>query len=352
MKFFITGATGFIGSHLTRALVERGEDITVLLNQSSALDCLKQARGNLSSVKVDLLNTHEMANALRGHDVVVHLAYGSRGTPEDQRRVTVEGTKSVLDAATGAGVKRFIHMSTASTYGEPPKDQVYTEDDPRYASLDLYPSLKQEAELAVLNSTRPNTEVVILQPSIIYGPGKGYWTEGILKALMKGSFPLVDGGQGLCNLIHVEDLVAAILLAASTPNIDGECFILANDEPVTWGTFLKSYESILGKKCLLSLPTQVMKRYNFWSKYQKKVPEYKVYTKVLKVLINVLQFQNIRKPVRLPASERLDFFAARPHFSNQKAKDLLGFRPKITLEDGMRTIGEWVENNQLSTQKP
>ncbi|MEM9089730.1 MAG: NAD(P)-dependent oxidoreductase, partial [Cyanobacteria bacterium P01_F01_bin.53] len=146
MKFFITGATGFIGTHLTQALVKQGKEVTVLRNQSAALDALVTEKENLRSIKADLLDTRAMAEALRGHDVVVHLAYASRGTPEEQYRITVEGTKCVLQAATEANVQRFIHMSTASTYGEPPKDKTYTEEDPRYASLELYPSLKQEAE--------------------------------------------------------------------------------------------------------------------------------------------------------------------------------------------------------------
>ena len=347
MKFFITGATGFIGSHLTKTLLERGEAVTVLLNKSAALEeFAQQSPEKFASVKVDLLDPEAMAEVLAGQDVVIHLAYGSRGTPEEQRRITIEGTQSVLRAATKANVKRFIYMSSASVYGEPPKDRTYTENDPRYASLELYPSLKQEAELAALKVPSSSIEVVVLQPSIIYGPGKGYWTEGILKALKKGSFPLVNGGSGLCNLIHLYDVVEAIILAASVPDIQGECFILANDEPFTWKIFLESYEAMLGKKCLINLPTWIMKKYNVWYKYQRKIPEYKLYAKVLKVLVNLFQSQSIRKPVRFPANERIDFFAAKPKFSNQKAKDRLGFTPKMTFEAGMQTIKQWVDSTR------
>ena len=217
MKFFITGATGFIGTHLTKTLVGEGETVTALINRSNTLEELEQTSGNFSSVKVDMLNSKEMTDALQGHDVIVHLAYSSSGTPDEQHRITVEGTQSVLQAAIAANVKRFVYMSTASVYGEPPQDKTYTEADPRYASLELYPSLKQEAELAVLKAVNSGTEVVVLQPSIIYGPGRGYWTEGILKTMKKGVFPLIDSGKGLCNLIHVYDVIEGVILAASTP---------------------------------------------------------------------------------------------------------------------------------------
>ena len=280
-----------------------------------------------------------------GHDVVVHLAYGSIGTPEQQYQITVEGTKSVLKAATDARVKRFIHISTISVYGEPPKNTTYTEDTPRYASLGLYPSLKQEAESAVLNLPCKDTEVVALQPGIVYGPGGGYWTEGILKIFQEKLFPLVNRGQGLCNLIHVYDVVDAIILAATVPGIDGECFIVTNDKPVTWAAFLGSYEKILTKKCLISIPTSMMKQYNVWRKASGKVQEYRFYTRVLRKLFKVLQFPYINAPIQFIDNEKIDFFAAQPYFSNQKAKELLGFKPKIELEEGMRTVKEWFESN-------
>lgn len=347
MNFFITGATGFIGKHLTKALVEKGEAVTVLLNQSTNLEWLESTPDNFHSVKIDLLDTEALAQALQGHDVVVHLAYSSRGTPEEQRRIIVEGTQSILSAAAKSNVSRFVHMSSAATYGEPPKDRVYTERHPRYASLALYPSLKQEAELAVLNNPHSSTEVVILQPSIIYGPGDGYWTAGILDALSKNGFPLVNNGDGLCNLIHVCDVVEAIQLASTAPDINAECFILANDDPVTWKTFFSAYENILGKKCLFKLSIRMMKRYNIWKRYQRKIPEYKLYTKALKVIFNLARRQNIRKPIKIPDNERLDFFAAKPHFSNQKAKNLLGFNPRVTFEAGIQTIRLWTQENQI-----
>lgn len=348
MKFFVTGATGFVGAHLVKTLIERGEEVTALLNQSSELTVPEQSQKSLRTLKLDLLDTDQMATALIGHDVVVHLAYGSRGTPEEQRQVTVEGTKSMLESAARAGIRRFVHMSTASTYGEPPTDKVYTENAPRLASLEHYVGLKQEAEKAAIEASSAAFETVVLQPSIIYGPGRGYWTGGILKELSKRFLPLVDGGKGLCNLIHLYDVVDAIILAATVPGIgSGECFILANDEPVTWARLLKSYESILGERCLLVLPAQLLKKYNIWRKYQRKIPEYKFYAKAVKALLKLLQFPHTRKSVKIPNNERIDFFLAKPRFSNQKAKKALGFTPKIGFDAGICTIKEWVEKGEL-----
>ena len=345
MKVFITGATGFIGSHLTKTLVRQGEDITVLLDRISPPDLLALVWENMKKVEISLFDTSQITEAMVGHDIVVHLACGKDGTSEEQRQVAVEGTKSLLKAAIEAKVKRFIHISTISVYGEPPKNKTYTEDTPRYASLGLHPSLEQEAELAVLNLPRKDTEFVVLQPGIVYGPGGGDWTEGVLKIFNERFFPLVNRGQGLCNLIHVYDLVDAIILAATVPGIDGECFIVTNDKPVTWAAFLGSYEKILAKKCLLSIPTAMMKQYNVWRRASGKVQEYRFYTKVLRKLLKVFQFPYIKAPIQFIDNEKIDFFAAQPYFSNQKAKELLGFKPKIELEEGMRTVKEWFESN-------
>lgn len=347
MKYFLTGATGFIGSNLTKSLAKQGAEITVLLNKTTDPDFLQHNQKSIRAVKADLLDSYQLMKEMLGHDVVVHLAYGSRGTPEQQYQITVEGTKSVFKAATNARVKRFIHLSTTSVYGEPPKNIIYTEDTPRYASLGLYPNLKHEAESAVLNLPREPIEVVVLQPTIVYGPGGSYWTEGILKIFQQKTFPLVNKGQGLCNLIHVYDVVDAIILAASAPGIDGNCFIVANDEPVTWAAFLKAYEKIVAQKCLVDIPTQIMKQYNVWQRASSKAWEYKLYTKVLRKLFKIFQFPYIKKPIEFIDNEKIDFFAAQPYFSNQKAKQLLNFEPKRDLEEGMRTVKEWVEKNQI-----
>lgn len=335
MKVFLTGATGFIGSHLTNVLLRLGEQITVLLDRSSRPDLLDRVWGNIRTVEINLFDTSQITEAMVGHDIVVHLACDNGGTPDEQRQIVVEGTKSVLRAAIEAKVKRFIHISTISVYGEPPKNKTYTEDTPRYASLGLHPSLEQEAELAVLNTPRENTEVVVLQPGIVYGAGGGDWTKEILQIFKEKLFPLVNGGQGLCNLIHIDDVVNAIILAATVPGIDGECFIVTNDKPVTWATFLSAYEEILGKKCLISIPTPMMKQYNVWQRASGKVQEYRFYTRVLRKLFKVFQFPYIKKPIHFIDNEKIDFFAAQPYFSNQKATKLLGFKPKIEIEEGM-----------------
>ena len=281
-------------------------------------------------------------------DVVVYLPdYKNDIILDEQRQSAVEGTKSVLQAAIEAKVKRFIHISSISVYGEPPKNKTYTEETPRYASLGLYPSLEQEAELAVLNTPRENTEVVVLQPGIVYGAGESYWTERLLTIFKEKLFPLVNEGQGLCNPIHVNDVVDAIILAATVSGIDGECFIVTNDKPLTWGSFLGFYEKILGKKCLISIPTSMMKQYNVWKKASGKVPEYRFYTRVLRKIFKVFQFPYIKKPIQFIDNERIDFFAARPYFSNQKAKELLGFKPKIEIEEGMARVKEWFEKSQV-----
>lgn len=349
MNYFLTGATGFIGRHLTKALAEQGEQITILLNRRTIPEDLEQYIDKINTVKVDILNCDQLAKEMSGHDVVVHLAYGSSGTTEQQYNITVEGTRSALKAANEAKVKRLVHISTISVYGEPPKSIVYTEDTPRYASLGLYTNLKQEAEAAVLNFPSSITECVVLQPGIVYGPDGSYWTEGLMNILMEKYFPLVNRGQGFCNLIHVSDVVKAIILAAKVSGIDKECFIITQDRPVKWCTLLKAYERIIGHKCLINIPTQMMKQYNVLKRMSGKVQEYRFYSKVMNYFFKVFKVPNIRKQIQFLDSDIIDLFAAKPHFSNQKAKDILGFEPIIDFEEGIISVKDYFERSRMIT---
>ena len=151
-------------------------------------------------------------------------------------------------------------FSTTSVYGDPPEDITYTEESPRGRSSSLYCQAKQEAESFVLTTLTQDTEVVVLQPSIIYGPGGGYWTQGMLGLLSQNKmFPLIDEGRGFANLVHVYDVVDAILKSTAVSGINRQCFILSSDEKVTWARFLGAYEKILNKKCLVSVPSKLMK---------------------------------------------------------------------------------------------
>lgn len=343
MKFFLTGATGFVGSHLTKKLISNGEKVTALINKTPSPKFIDSMQTEINTVKANLLDTESLAEAMIGHDVVVHLAYGNKGTPEQQYRITVQGTKSVLNAVSQAKVKRFIYLSTISVYGEPPKNTVYTEESPRYASMDLYSSLKQEAELVVLNTPRQDTEIVVLQPGIIYGPEGGYWSKGMLDILSKQLFPLFDDGQGLCNLIHIYDVVDAIILASAS-DINDECFIITDNQPITWKQFFESYEGIVAKQSLIRIPPQIMRKINLWSQYSYQYVEYRLYAKMFKIILRLMQFPRIFSSLHFMNSDRINFFTAKPHFSNKKAKEMLGFNPKINVEDGMKTVKEWFMN--------
>lgn len=347
MKFFLTGATDeIVGHHLCKKLVSAGEDVTAI-TPSDALSSASLSNSRFKYLDVNPLEHEAIASVMAGHEVVVNILSDSKVlTPQNSQSI-LQGTRAALNAASRVGVRRFIHISSISVYGEPPQDKIYTEDTPRYAAMALYPCALQGAELLV-TSPQLDMEVVVLQPGIVYGPGEGYWADEMLAKLNGGMFPLLDGGQGLCNLVHVEDLVDAIYKAATVPGIKRDSFIITNDQPIRWLDFFRHYQEILGKRCLVKLPADMMKRSNIYSDYGL-LREYRLLNKLLKLLMKVRQFPNVRRSLHSIDNNEVKYFTAQPHFSNRKSAEVLGFVPQVDIAAGMQSIKDWLAEHQLKS---
>jgi len=327
-KVLITGGTGFIGRAVVSLLNNRNLETLLLAHRSfSQGQDYPESPYIQSTSPINWLNTEVLAEALVGCDAVIHLARATQGNGEAIYRQTLAGTQSLLQAAIQAQVKRFIHISSISVYGEPPLSRVYTESSPRLASLQTYAAMKQATEKLVLQASSA-LEVVTLQPSIVYGPGSGYWTQGILRQMQSAVIPLIAGGDGFCNPIYVNDVAQAILQALTVSVPTGHCFLITNDEPVTWREFMGFYEKILGKPALLSLPTAYLQQ-------PHRLPSFlnRAFKKTIRSIY--------QRSLYFPSAEQLRFFAAQPIFRNQKAKQFLDFQPTIALAEGMARVKEW-----------
>jgi dihydroflavonol-4-reductase len=228
MTTLVTGATGFLGSHVARQLAARGERVRALVrpdSKSRALDGVAVER-----VPGDLRDAASLARAMEGVSRVFHVAADYRLWAKDPREIyesNVGGTKNMLEAATRAGVERFVYTSTVATVAIPGEGALPNEDT--RANLDDmigdYKRSKFLAEQEAQRAAENGVPVVIVNPTTPVGPGdwKPTPTGKIIVDFLSGRMPaFVDTGL---NLIPVEDAAAGHLLAAERGRV-GERYLL------------------------------------------------------------------------------------------------------------------------------
>jgi nucleoside-diphosphate-sugar epimerase len=253
----VTGATGFIGGRLVEHLVARGVRVRVLT--SDLRHCSRVARMPVELRRGNLDHPATLAAATAGCSLVFHCAYRFGGSAEEQRRANVEGTVALARAALAAGARRFVHFSSVAAYG-PPRDGRLDERTPPRPGDD-YTNTKQAIELALLDlHRRERAPVVILQPTIVYGPFGAVWTTRLIEQLRDHRVALPRSGTGLCNAVYVDDVVQAALRASAVDAAVGRSFLVSGAQPVTWAEFYGHYERICGGNRLLLLDDEAYAR--------------------------------------------------------------------------------------------
>jgi dihydroflavonol-4-reductase len=228
MKILVTGATGFLGSHVARGLAERGEEIRVLVRASSDVRALEGL--NAERVQGDLRDRESLNRAMQGVQRVFHVAADYRLWAKDPREIhesNVAGTQNLLDAARSAGVTKFVYTSTVATIAVPRDGGLPNETTESSVGemIGEYKRSKFEAERCALRAAQDGLPVVIVNPTTPVGPGdwKPTPTGKIIVDFLNGKMPgYVDTGL---NFVPVEDCAQGHLLAAERGRI-GERYIL------------------------------------------------------------------------------------------------------------------------------
>jgi predicted dehydrogenase/nucleoside-diphosphate-sugar epimerase len=233
----VTGGTGFIGSHLVGRLAQLGfQEISVPIRRINS--CAEVARYPVSLQQVNLLDIAQVRNAVEGARWVFHLAYGRDGADLD--RLTIEGTRNVVDAAIAARCDCVVVLSTVYVFGD--ADGVIDEIHPHKPKGGRYGTEKAAMERWCLTRSASSspTRIVILNPSCVYGPGGKTFTELPNELAKAGAFCWIEGGSGIANYCFVDNLVDAILLAAGIAEAHGQRFIV-NDGACSWREFLRPF---------------------------------------------------------------------------------------------------------------
>ena len=299
----VTGATGFIGSHVAdRLLREDATSVVALVHTLGKQARLSHAdRARLDVIRADLLaEPTALIKAFSGCDVVVHAAYGNTGESLLRWAVTVDGTAAVLAAASKAGVRRLVHVSSLSVYDATSvtmidEDSPLLETDPKDLS---YGQQKLAAERLVLTSTDDRMEVVCVQPTVVYGPWGPLWTMRSLRRLTEDNAALPSGPSGCCDVVHVHEVADAIAFLTSALGVAGRRFLVSGPRSTTWGQFYDYYRDMLSLP-RLSLPDSIA-----WPEQDRR------------------------------------FYAGSPPVDTSRLADL-GFRPQIHLDAGMEQVARW-----------
>jgi nucleoside-diphosphate-sugar epimerase len=238
-KVLITGATGFIGSRLCEILSLTKFAVPRAFVHSTAT-AARITRFPLDFFVGDLCDRKSVQRAMEGCDAVVHLARGDK-------RVMRVGLENVLRAAADQGVSRFVHMSSVAVYGNHPPPESTSEAAPAKRTDMEYGNEKLRQEERVLKyGRRRGLPIVILRPPNVSGPFSGFSLD-LMNRIRGGRLAIVEAGQNPCNLVYVDNLVEAVLLALCKPEATGEIFFITDSGALSWERCLNDHAALLGR---------------------------------------------------------------------------------------------------------
>lgn len=257
-KYLVTGAAGFIGSHLTRTLVQRGESVRVLDNLATGRKAnLADVYGRMEVIWGDLRDLETVRRAVAGIEVVFHQAAlasvpRSIADPLGSLAVNVTGTQHILLAARDAGVRRVVYASSSSVYGDTPVLPKHEDMCPHPRSP--YAVQKLTGELLCELYTRVyGLETVALRYFNVFGPHQDPASPyaavipRFLNALMEGRRPLIFGdGEQTRDFTYVANVVKANLLATEAPGAAGHAINIGCGERIALNEVLRLAEDMLG----------------------------------------------------------------------------------------------------------
>jgi nucleoside-diphosphate-sugar epimerase len=324
----ITGATGFVGGHLAEAARTRGLSVRTLARPGSDTGLLD--RIGVEVCRGDLTDAEAVRKAAVGVDLVLHCAakVGDSGPVEEYRAVNVGALRTLLDAAKGGALRRFVHVSSLGVY-EARHHYGTDETEPLPEQhIDGYTQTKVEAEKLALEYQRTHgVPVVVLRPGFVYGPRDRTVLPRILKRLRAGRVHYLGGDRRALNTIFVGNLVEAVFLAAERPEAIGQVYNLTDGELVTRQRFFDAICSGLD----LPPPHQRLPRW------------------LAGLAARLLRWQGLRaarlgRKALLPPAQ-YKFLLLNLDFSIKKAERELGYRPHHTFDEGMAETIAWYRQN-------
>ena len=318
----VTGASGFTGGCLVRSLVEDGHRVRAIVRSRSRAASLPHG---VEVYEADITNAAAVVKAVEGVGTIYHLAaaYREASHREDGYwQVNVGATRNLLEAASTAGIQRFVHCSTVGVHGHishPPGDETTP-----HSPGDAYQRTKAEAETLALEYARERgLPLAVARPTAIYGPGDTRLLK-MFRMIANGTFVMLGKRDIHYHMVYVDDLIAGLRLLGTHPAAVGEVFILGGERyyPLTFITAMIA--DLLGvRRPWLRLPAK----------------PFQIAGSICEAICVPL---GVEPPIY---RRRVDFFTKSRAFTIAKAQQMLGYQPAVSLESGLRRTLDWYLRN-------
>ena len=373
VQVLVIGASGFLGGRLAERLVlEHAARVRVLTRR---VGVTRLARLPVEVTVGDLLDPTSIAAAAEGCTVLFNCAKGTGRDAARRRATEVSGAQHVVEAARRVGA-RVVHVSSMAVYDLARTSDI-DERGPDAPNGDSYADAKLEGErLALGLGARYGVPVVVIQPTVVYGPNAGVHGTEILEELRSSRMILVDGGAGICNAVYVDDAVTAMLLAATSERAPGERFLISGPEHPTWLEFFTAFEHMLRLRRTVSLSQaealelwrQSRRRHWLLPEALRAIREHKALRarllatregSVVRWVVERAFPRSFLAPERWPEIPfspphpddepplrplrpwLIRYLAQKPRVRIDKARELLGYEPAFRLRHGMRLTEQW-----------
>lgn len=321
MKVLVTGATGFIGKNLVERLLEEGHDVLCVTRKEIPQGFFAR---NVENVVLDLQRIEALGAHMRGVDIVIHVAaqLGHYGIPYKYfYDVNYLATVKLAKLSIKYRVKQFIFCSAPFVVGLGGRN---TKEDEPYAPKDAYSETKMLAELGVINVCEDRIPYTILRPSYVYGKGDIRRT-ALYRSIKKRYFALTTNGKAYIHPTYITDIVDGFILSMCNENAYNEIFNLAAENDCTAKEYLN---------CIAKHVDRRLIHINIG--YGLSVFVANIIDALCKKTIHKAGFVN---------KGRIDFFAKDHSCNINKAKEKLGYSPKVDLESGIELAISWSKEN-------
>lgn len=342
-RVLVTGAGGFVGGRLVEIMHARGVPVRAGVRRWSS--AARIGRFDVDLARCDLLAPSQIDAALEEVDAVVHCAVGDRAS-------TVDGTRNLLEAARRAGVRRVVHISTIDVYGG--ADGRVTEDHPLVRTGAEYGDTKIEAEEACRAALDRGVPVSILRPTLIHGPFSESWTIEWAVRLQRRPWLLSPGDcTGICNLLYVDDLAAAVFRALSRDEAVGEAFNVNGPDRPTWQQYFEALNEALDGPPLVG-QSKATSHLSAWAMQPVRSFAKFLLAHFEKPIMAVYQRSALAKRVmqgaesaikQTPTTGEFALLSRTGQYPTDKARELLDWEPRIGMAEGIRLSVAWLRHH-------